>query len=112
MREHIEWLDARIEQIDLDLDARLKESNVYRPRYALLRSVPGVGRVTIATLLSRLPELGKLHRKRVAALVGVAPFADDSGTEDGRDTQVPLATFMKAWSGGDFEMTVTAGTVK
>ena len=84
VREHIEWLDARIKQIDRDLDSRLKESAVYRPKYELLGSVPGVGRVTITTLLSRLPELGTLQRKTVAALVGVAPFADDSGKRRGQ----------------------------
>jgi len=84
VREHIVWLDARIKQIERDLDGRLKDSPVYQPKYDLLDSVPGVGRVTITTLLGRLPELGTLQRKRVAALVGVAPFADDSGKRRGQ----------------------------
>lgn len=84
VREHIAWLDARIKQIERDLDGRLKDSPLYRPKYELLDSVPGVGRVTITTLLGRLPELGSLQRKRVAALVGVAPFADDSGKRRGQ----------------------------
>ena len=46
--------------------------------------MPGVGRVTITTLLSRMPELGTLERKRIAALAGVAPFADDSGKRRGQ----------------------------
>lgn len=83
-REHIAWLDARIKQIERDLDGRLKDSPLYRPKYDLLDSVPGVGRVTIATLLSRMPELGTLERKRIAALAGVAPFADDSGKRRGQ----------------------------
>jgi transposase len=45
----------------------------------LLESVKGVGRVVIVTLLALLPELGKLNRKQIAALVGVAPFNNDSG---------------------------------
>lgn len=84
VREHIEWLDARIKHIEHDLDARLKDSPVYSPKYALLHSVPGVGRVTVHMLLGRLPELGTLQRKRAAALVGLAPFADDSGKRRGQ----------------------------
>lgn len=84
VREHIDWLDARIKQLDRDLDTRLKDSPVYRARYELLDSIPGVGRVTVSTLLGRLPELGTLDRKRAAALVGVAPFSDDSGKRRGQ----------------------------
>ena len=84
VREHIAWLDERIRQIERDLDGRLKESPLYRPKYDLLGSVPGVGRVTITTLLGRMPELGTLERKRIAALAGVAPFADDSGKRRGQ----------------------------
>ena len=51
---------------------------------ALLRSVAGIGPVAGATLIAELPELGRLNRREVASLVGVAPFADDSGTRAGR----------------------------
>jgi transposase len=84
VREHIQWLDGRIKQIEGDLDKRLKQSPLYRPKYDLLESVPGVGRVTVSAMLGRLPELGTLSHKRVAALVGVAPFADDSGKRRGQ----------------------------
>jgi transposase len=84
VRQHIEWLDARIKEIERDLDGRLKDSPLYSPKYKLLDSVPGVGPVTINMLLGRLPELGTLDRKRVAALVGLAPFADDSGKRRGQ----------------------------
>ncbi len=57
-----------------------------RDRAALLASVPGVGKVTVATLLGLLPELGELDRRAAAALVGVAPFARDSGLMKGRRT--------------------------
>ena len=59
---------------------------MWRERAALLASVPGVGKVTIATLIGLLPELGQLDRRAVAALVGVAPFARDSGLMKGRRT--------------------------
>jgi len=84
VRQHIDWLDAQIKQLDRELDSRLKDSPVYKQRYDLLDSIPGVGRVTISTFLGRLPELGTLDRKRAAALVGVAPFADDSGKRRGQ----------------------------
>ena len=51
---------------------------------ALLRSMPGVGPVLVATLLAELPELGTLDRRRIASLVGVAPIAKDSGARQGR----------------------------
>ena len=84
VRQHIDWLDAQIKQLDRELDGRLKDSPVYSQQYELLDSIPGVGRVTISTLLGRLPELGSFDRKRAAALVGVAPFADDSGKRRGQ----------------------------
>jgi transposase len=84
VRQHIEWLDNRIKEIDKDLDGRLKDSTIYQPKYELLDSVPGVGRVTVTMLLGRLPELGTLDRKRLTALVGLAPFADDSGKRRGQ----------------------------
>lgn len=84
VQEHIDWLDRRIKLIEGDLDTRLKDSPVYKVRYDLLDSIPGVGRVTIGTLLGRLPELGSLDRKTLAALVGVAPFSDDSGKRRGQ----------------------------
>jgi transposase len=51
---------------------------------ALLTSMPGVGPILAATLLAELPELGRLDRRQIASLVGVAPIAKDSGTKHGR----------------------------
>jgi transposase len=84
VQEHIVWLDLHIKEIERDLDGHLKGSPLYRPKYDLLDGVPGVGPVTIRMLLARLPELGTLDRKRVAALTGLAPFADDSGRRRGQ----------------------------
>lgn len=49
-----------------------------------LIQVPGIGEVTVLTLLTQLPELGKLSNKEIAALVGLAPYARDSGKKTGR----------------------------
>src|SRR5262249_37666441 len=47
--------------------------------YELLTSMPGVGPVLAFTLIALLPELGKMSRKQIAALVGLAPYDFDSG---------------------------------
>ncbi len=76
---HIRWLEKRVADVDGDLAQAIAASPLYRAQEHLLRSVPGVGRVTAMTLLGKLPELGRLSRHEVAALVGVAPLNRDSG---------------------------------
>jgi transposase len=66
------------------MDQAIQQSPVWRAKEDLLRSVPGVGPVVSRTLLADLPELGALNRKQIAALVGVAPLAKDSGTLRGK----------------------------
>lgn len=83
IKEHITWLDERIASLDDDLKAALKTSDIWKERVDLLQSVPGVGPVTTLTLLSYLPELGKLNRREIAALAGLAPFNRDSGFQRG-----------------------------
>jgi transposase len=80
----IDWLKKQLDALDDDIHDRLKKSPVWREKEDLLRSVPGVGPVTARTLLADLPELGTLDRKRIAALVGVAPFNHDSGHSRGK----------------------------
>jgi transposase len=82
--EHIEWLRRQLADLDDDLHQQLQSSPVWREREDLLRTIPGIGPVTSATLLSRVPELGQLDRRAIAKLVGVAPLNDDSGTLHGR----------------------------
>jgi len=77
-------LQQQLHQMDEDLADALRQSPVWRERDNLLRSVPGVGRVVSMTLLAELPELGSLNRKKIAALVGVAPLNRDSGAFRGR----------------------------
>ena len=83
VEKHIAWLTKRIAVVETDLDDRLKRSPVWCHKATLLDSVPGVGNVTTVSLLADLPELGKLNRQQIAALVGLAPFADDSGKRQG-----------------------------
>jgi transposase len=84
LREHIAWLDERIARIDTDLTHALRTSQAWREKDDLLQAIPGVGRVTRATLLALLPELGSLNGKEIAALAGVAPFNRDSGKHQGQ----------------------------
>lgn len=81
---HLAWLDRELAALDRELRDRVRASPLWRERERLLRSVPGVGPVLSATLLAALPELGRLDRKELAALVGVAPLNRDSGTRRGR----------------------------
>jgi transposase len=82
--EHIDWLRRQLADIDDDVQRQLHASPVWREREDLLRTIPGIGPVTSATLLSQVPELGQLDRRAIAKLVGVAPLNDDSGTLHGR----------------------------
>jgi transposase len=70
--------------VDREIRKAISASELWRHKAELLRSVPGVGKVTTATLLAGLPELGKLDRRQIAALVGVAPFNRESGTWKGK----------------------------
>ena len=81
---HIAWLRRQLAEVDDELRRQLRASPVWRAREDLLRTIPGIGPVTSATLLSQLPELGQLNRKAIAKLVGVAPLSHDSGTLRGR----------------------------
>jgi len=81
---HIRWLEGELLDLDDGLGEVIRSSPVWRERDNLLRSVPGVGPVLSSVLLADLPELGKLSRKEVAALVGVAPLNRDSGKFRGR----------------------------
>ncbi len=83
LRQHIRWLERQLAALDDDLDGQIQASPVWRAKDNLLQSVPGVGPVRSRTLLGELPELGTLSRRQIAALVGVAPMARDSGTARG-----------------------------
>lgn len=84
IRAHVQWLEKEIERIDGDLDRAIEENAAFKANEALLRSVPGVGRVLSRTLLAELPELGEITHRRLCALVGVAPFNRDSGQRSGK----------------------------
>ena len=76
LKEEKKCLEEQIEQF-------LREQKAWQEQREILSSAPGVGKVTTATLLADLPELGKMDRKKIAALVGVAPMNYDSGKKRG-----------------------------
>jgi transposase len=86
IQAHIAWLESQLDDLDRDLRDVLRSSPIWREKDDLLQGVPGVGPTVSATLLAELPELGQLNRRQIAALVGVAPLARDSGTLHGQRT--------------------------
>lgn len=81
---HIRWLERAVRELETDIDTTVRSSPLWRATDDLLRSVPGIGPITAHTLIADLPELGHLGRRKIAALVGVAPINRDSGKLRGR----------------------------
>lgn len=79
----LDTLDGQLGKLDEVIAERIDSDDDWRTKSELLQTTPGLGRVTAATLLAELPELGELNRQQIAALVGVAPFNDDSGRYQG-----------------------------
>lgn len=84
IEKHIDWLRRERADVDGDLDNKLEQHKEKSETLRLLDEVPGVGPLTCAALLIDLPELGRLNRREIAALVGVAPMARDSGKRAGQ----------------------------
>src|SRR2546425_8844911 len=84
IQQHIRWLERQLDDVTTTLADQIEQSPVWRAKDDLLQSVPGVGPIVSYTLLGELPELGTLSHKQIAALVGVAPLARDSGTLRGK----------------------------
>lgn len=84
IKAHIQWLERQLEDVETELRRQIKKSPLWRAKDDLLQSVPGLGPKTSAKLIAALPELGRLNRRQIAALVGLAPFNRDSGAYRGR----------------------------
>jgi transposase len=79
-------LQKELTELEGDIGESIRGTPAWRERDELLRSVPGIGDVVARTLIADLPELGRLDRKQIAALVGIAPLNRDSGRMRGRRT--------------------------
>ena len=98
----VKALEKELSSLDGDIDDMVRGSPAWRDKEDLLASVPGVGPVIARTLIAELPELGQLSRRRIAALVGLAPFTRQSGQWRGKSfiaggrTAVRTVLFMGA----------------
>lgn len=84
LKIHIRWLEKRIKDLDVELEAAVRASPAWMDQLDLLAGLKGLGLQTRAWLCAGLPELGRLNRRQIAALVGVAPFNRDSGQYRGQ----------------------------
>ncbi|MBU0690224.1 IS110 family transposase [bacterium] len=84
LEQHIAYLEKQLAKLDDELQDKLRQSPLWQTQFDLLQSVPGIGPTTAATIIAELPELGRLSRHEIAALVGVAPFNRDSGKWKGK----------------------------
>lgn len=103
MARLIKTLEKELASLDGDIDDAVRGSPAWREKEDLLASVPGVGPVIARTLIAELPELGRLSRRQIAALAGLAPFTRQSGQWRGKSfigggrTVVRTALFMGAF---------------
>jgi transposase len=84
LARHIAALEKELPVIDHDIDTMVRGSPVWREKEDLLISFPGVANTIARTVLAEVPELGSLHRRQVASLVGFAPFTRQSGRWKGK----------------------------
>lgn len=84
VEQSIALLKNQLDELNQTIDEFIGHNDAFRKKEDILRSVPGIGPVTSAIILSDLPEIGFLDRKKIAALVGVAPFNNDSGRRSGK----------------------------
>jgi transposase len=84
LARHIAMLEKELRAIDKDIDTLVRGSPVWRAKEDLLASVPGIGQTLARTLMAELPELGRLDRRRIASLAGLAPYVRQSGQWRGK----------------------------
>lgn len=82
--KHIDYLETQIADLEKRMDAIIEASETFKERNKILQSITGIGPQVSRTLLAHLPELGKQDRQKITALVGLAPFNDDSGDYKGQ----------------------------
>ena len=84
IQKHRQWLEKQILQLEQAIEDTISGNAEMKQKAARIKSIKGLGKISAATLLAVLPEIGTLSRKEVAALAGVAPYNRDSGTFRGQ----------------------------
>jgi transposase len=82
--QHIDYLEGQIRNLEGRLDRIIESCAAFQARNEILQTITGIGPQVSRTLLAHLPELGRYSRQSITALVGLAPFNDDSGTHTGQ----------------------------
>jgi transposase len=101
---HVATLEKELAEIDRDIDTMVRGSPVWRAKEDLMITAPGIGNTIARTCLAEIPELGRLTRRQVASLIGVAPFTRQSGQWKGKSmiaggrAKARSAVFMAALS--------------
>lgn len=104
IEKHLDWLNKHIDDVDRELGEAVKDNPAWQVRDELQQSIPGIGKGVSLALLAGLPELGRIASRKLAALVGLAPFARDSGKSKGRRhiaggrSHVRAMLYMGAWT--------------
>lgn len=84
VEKHLRWLHKELESIENQIKQEIRQSPIWREKERIVSSFKGVGPISACTLITLLPELGQLNRKKISALVGLAPFNRDSGYSKGK----------------------------
>jgi transposase len=114
LKEHIRYLTRQIRELDKKIAQVVKVNPDFFGRSALVQSVPGIGPNTAHMLIATLPELGKLNRQGIAALVGIAPLNRDSGKYIGKRfcwggrAEVRSALYMAALTASRYNPIISA----
>jgi transposase len=114
IRHVLDLLRKEIKKLDAEIARLIADDDEWRGKAELLETVPGVGPGTSASLVAELPELGKLNRQQIAALVGLAPFSRDSGKSQGQRSiwggraSVRSAMYMAAFNATRYNPTIRA----
>lgn len=84
LKSTIEFLNQEIQALNRDIQDTIKQNPLWEAKAQCMKQEKGVGNNTACSLLSTVPELGQLNRRKISALVGVAPFNRDSGIFRGK----------------------------
>jgi transposase len=84
VQKMVDMLRKQIHQLEKEILRLIEDDHDLKQKSDLLDTAPGIGKVSIVTLLGQVPELGNLNRQKISALVGVAPFNRDSGQFRGK----------------------------